>query len=54
MFSGKVHVDGRVRGYISGQVDAEIHGVVDGDINAVVDVKQIKKLDQEEDEEDDW
>ena len=52
--SGKVHVDGRVRGYISGQVDAEIHGVVDGDINAVVDVKQIKKLDQEEDEEDDW
>ena len=28
--------------------------VVDGDINAVVDVKQIKKLDQEEDEEDDW
>ena len=52
--SGKVHVDGRVRGYISGQVDAEIHGVVDGDINAVVDVKQIKKLEQEEDEEDDW
>ena len=52
--SGKVHVDGRVRGYISGQIDAEIHGVVDGDINAVVDVKQIKKLEQEEDEEDDW
>ena len=52
--SGKVHVDGRVRGYISGQVDAEIHGVVDGDMDAVVDVKQIKKLDEEEDEEDDW
>ena len=47
-------MDGRVRGYISGQVDAEIHGVVDGDINAVVDVKQMTKLDQEEDEEDDW
>jgi len=52
--SGKVHVDGRVRGYISGQVDAEIHGVVDGDITAVVDIKQVKKLDEEEDEEDDW
>ena len=52
--SGKVHVDGRVRGYISGQIDAEIHGVVDGDIDAMVDVKQIKKLDEEEDEEDDW
>lgn len=52
--SGKVHVDGRVRGYISGQIDAEIHGLVDGDIDAVVDIKQIKKLDEEEDEEDDW
>lgn len=52
--SGKVHVDGRVRGYISGQVDAEIHGVVDGDITAVVDIKQVKKLHEEEDEEDDW
>ncbi len=52
--SGKVHVDGRVRGYISGQIDAEIHGVVDGDIDAVVDIKQIKKLDEEEDDEDDW
>lgn len=52
--SGKVHVDGRVRGYISGQIDAEIHGLIDGDINAVVDIKQVKKLDEEEDEEDDW
>ncbi len=52
--SGKVHVDGRVRGYISGQIDAEIHGLIDGDINAVVDINQVKKLDEEEDEEDDW
>ena len=31
--SGKMQIDGRVKGYISGTVDGVIHGTVDGDIN---------------------
>ena len=35
--TGKVHVSGKVQGYISGIIDAEINGVIDGQIHAVVD-----------------
>lgn len=36
--SGRIHLDGRVRGTISGKIDADIHGVLDGEITAVVNV----------------
>ena len=34
--SGTMHVNGRVRGYISGIIDAEVHGVLTGQINASI------------------
>ncbi len=41
--SGKIYLDGRVRGQISGRVDAEVHGVLYGDIAASVDMDTMKQ-----------
>lgn len=46
--SGKVYLDGRVRGTISGRIDAEVHGVLEGDVTAVVNVRRASPLRQEE------
>ena len=34
--SGTMHVNGRVRGYISGVIDAEVNGILTGQINASI------------------
>ncbi len=41
--SGKVHLDGRVRGQIAGRIDAEIHGTLYGDVTAAVSVDTIRE-----------
>ena len=41
--SGRIYLDGRVRGQISGRVDAEVHGVLYGDIAASVDMDTRKE-----------
>ncbi len=45
--SGKVYLDGKVRGTISGKIDAEVHGVLEGDVDAVVSIHQKTPLRQE-------
>ncbi len=47
--SGKVYLDGRVKGTISGKIDAEVHGVLEGDVTAVVSVHRASPIRQEED-----
>lgn len=42
--SGKLHTNGRVKGYVSGYIDAEVKGTITGEISAVV-----TSLEQEED-----
>lgn len=49
--SGRVRVDGHVRGYVCGQIDAEVHGVIQGEIDASVDIRQIQQLDSNEQRE---
>ncbi len=49
--SGKVHIDGRVRGTISGKIDAEVHGVVDGDVTALVAIQRPSPIQAVEKEE---
>lgn len=48
--SGKVYLDGRVRGTISGHIDAEVHGVLDGEVSAVVTVHQADPIQSEQEE----
>mgnify|MGYP005952370051 FL=1 len=48
--SGRVHLDGRVRGTISGRIDAEVHGVLEGEVTAVVSVHQSSPIAREEEE----
>ncbi|MDO4315094.1 MAG: MMPL family transporter [Oscillospiraceae bacterium] len=50
--SGKVFLDGRVRGTISGKIDAEVHGVLEGDVTAVVHVHRESPIRQEKEEDD--
>ncbi len=50
--SGKVFLDGRVRGTISGKIDAEVHGVLEGDVTAVVRVHRESPICQEKEEDD--
>ena len=46
--TGRMMVNGRVRGRISGFVDADIRGLINGDINAVVRAGNVTKLPEEE------
>ncbi len=46
--TGRMMVNGRVRGRISGFVDADIRGLVRGDINAVVRADNVTMLNDEE------
>ena len=50
--SGKVWLDGRVRGTISGKIDAEVHGVLEGDVTAVVSVNKPSPIRREQEETD--
>ena len=50
--SGKVWLDGRVRGTISGKIDAEVHGVLKGDVTAVVSVNKPSPIRREQEETD--
>ena len=45
--SGRVYLDGRVKGTISGKIDAEVHGVLEGDVTAVVHVNKASPIRQE-------
>ncbi len=49
--SGKVYLDGRVRGRISGKIDAEVHGVLEGDVTAVVNVHRTSPIRGEKEDE---
>lgn len=48
--SGKVYLDGMVKGVISGKIDAEIHGVLEGDVTAVVNIHRESPVRQEKEE----
>jgi len=48
--SGKVYLDGRVKGTISGKIDAEVHGVLEGDVSAVVSVSKASPIRREQEE----
>ena len=50
--SGKVYLDGRVKGTISGRIDAEVHGVLEGDVTAVVSVNKPSPIRWEQEETD--
>ena len=50
--SGKVYLDGRVKGTISGRIDAEVHGVLEGDVTAVVSVNKPSPIRREQEETD--
>ncbi len=49
--SGKVYLDGVVKGTISGRIDAEVHGVLEGDVTAVVSVHKASPIRQEPEKE---
>ena len=46
--SGTMHVNGRVRGYISGIIDAEVHGVLTGQINASIATGDVEMMEEHE------
>ena len=46
--SGTMHVNGRVRGYISGVIDAEVHGVLTGQINASIATGDVQMVEEHE------
>ena len=46
--SGTMHVNGRVRGYISGVIDAEVHGVLTGQINASIATGDVAMVEEHE------
>ena len=48
--SGKVYLDGRVKGTISGKIDAEVHGVLEGNVTAVVNVSKTSPIQREQEE----
>lgn len=39
--SGTMHLQGRVRGYVSGVVDADIYGVLRGQMNAIISTDEV-------------
>lgn len=48
--SGRVYLNGRVRGHISGQIDAEVHGVLDGEVSATVTLHHPSPIQKEKEE----
>lgn len=44
--SGRIYLNGRVRGQISGRIDADVHGILHGDISASVDIDNIKRAEE--------
>ncbi len=52
--SGTVILNGHARGKISGFIDAKIKGLIKGDINIFVSSKDIKKVDTEKNDFDDY
>ena len=51
--SGRVYLDGMVKGTIAGKIHAEVHGYLEGDVTAVVDVNHQAPVRQESKEETD-
>lgn len=49
--SGRMKVQGHVRGYVSGMIDAEIHGVLKGDFNAYIStegsIEEVEEVEHE-------
>ncbi len=41
--TGTMHLQGRVRGYVSGVIDAEVTGVLRGQLNAIISTDDIKE-----------
>lgn len=48
--SGRVYLDGKVRGRISGKIDAEVHGILEGEVTAVVSVHHPSPVKTEKEE----
>ena len=48
--SGRVYLDGKVRGRISGKIDAEVHGILEGEVAAVVSVHHPSPVKTEKEE----
>ena len=48
--SGRVYLDGKVRGRISGKIDAEVHGILEGEMTAVVSVHHPSPVKTEKEE----
>ena len=49
--SGRVYLDGMVKGSISGKIDAEVHGVVEGEVTAMVHVHHPSPIVKKEEDE---
>ncbi len=50
--SGKVYLDGKVKGRISGRIDAEVHGVLEGEVTAMVSVHHPSPIQTDREEKD--
>ena len=50
--TGRIRIDGRVRGQVSGYLDGEVHGWFRGDFNAVISMGSVEALPAPEDPQD--
>lgn len=46
--TGTMHLQGRVRGYVSGVIDAEVSGVLRGQLNAIISTDDIQKKNEDD------
>ena len=51
--TGTMHLQGRVRGYVSGVIDADVNGVLRGQLNAIISTEDLKTQGTDEADEPD-
>ena len=51
--TGTMHLQGRVRGYVSGVIDADVNGVLRGQLNAIISTEDLKTQGTDEPDEPD-
>ena len=49
--TGTMHLQGRVRGYVSGVIDADVNGVLRGQLNAIISTEDLKTQGTDEPDE---
>ena len=51
--TGTMHLQGRVRGYVSGVIDADVNGVLRGQLNAIISTEDLKTQGADQPDKDD-